>query len=103
MGETMNVNFVKIMLYIEYRSEMWRCPVEYGFCPTDGSIRVDVFKPVVQSDNGEDVYYLDETSDLFEDIKSECEEYIKDIRIIKPFEKDYGFLDYRGIIIVPNE
>ena len=41
----MNVNFVKIMLYIEYRAEMCKCPVEYGFCPTDGNIRVDVFKP----------------------------------------------------------
>lgn len=97
----MNVNFVKIMLYIEYRVEMCKCPVEYGFCPTNGNICVDVFKPDVKSD-GDVVFYLDETSDLFEDIKSECGEYIKDIRIVKPFERGKGF-DYRQIVIVPNE
>jgi len=99
----MNVNFVKIMLYIEYRAEMCKCPVEYGFCPTDGNIRVDVFKPDANSDNDEIVYYLDETSDLFEDIKSECADFIKDIRILKPFEYGKGFYDYRQILIVPKD
>lgn len=98
----MNVNFVKIMLYIEYRTGMCKCPVDYGFCPADDSIRVDVFKPDRKSDNDEVVYYLDETSDLFEDIKSECGEFIKDIKIVKPFEYGKGF-DYRQILIVPNE
>ena len=98
----MNVNFVKIMLYIEYRVGMCKCPVEYGFCPTDGNIRVDVFKADVKSDNGDVVYYLDETSDLFEDIKSECKDFIKDIKIVKTFEYGKGF-DYHQIVIIPMD
>ena len=91
----MNTNFVKIMYYIENRVKKCKCIVEFGFCPTDGNIHVDVFK----TDTG---YYLDEASELFENIKEECSKFIKDIKIIKPYEYGRGF-DYREIIIIPNE
>ena len=100
----MNINFVKIMYYIENRVKKCKCTVEYGFCPIDNSIRVDVFKWDEKLDAGNELgYYLDEASELFEDIKRECKKFIKNIKIINPSEMGKGFYDYREIIIVPNE
>lgn len=100
----MDYNFVKIMLYIENRVKKCKCNVEYGFCPTDNKIRVDIFKWDENLDEGNEAgYFIDETTELFGDIWRECKKFIKDIKINIPYQYGKGFHDYREIVIVPKD
>ncbi|MBQ3407994.1 MAG: hypothetical protein IJH12_02165 [Clostridia bacterium] len=102
-------NFVKIMENVENLVKGCEGYVEYGFIPDENVVSVRVFEYDDYAEYCDDLEYYNFTlvfSELFEQIKTQCNDLAENIKSYVPTDADkmcYGYFNYREILITPRD